>query len=331
MRIGCIGLGNIGRHLATNLLAAGFEVTVHDLHRDAAEPLLAAGATWAASPADVAAATDAVITCLPSVAAITAVVAGPGGLVHAMRAGSTWIDMSTNDLHELRRLAAVLAERGVHTLEAPVTGGAHNASSATITVLVGGDEAVYLAHRLVFDAVGGRVFYIGELGKAAIIKVITNMLAFIHIAATAEAYMLAARGGIDLRLAWEVIKASSGNSFIHETESTTILSGSYDIGFSLDLSCKDLGFAMQLGRDLDVPMDIAATVEQLNIRARAAYGGDAGSPMVARLLETACGVDLRAPGFPTTLDEYLATMPRAQRAADAAVARPPERSVEAGA
>jgi 3-hydroxyisobutyrate dehydrogenase len=144
--------------------------------------------------------------------------------------------------------------------------------------------------------------------------VITNMLAFIHIAATAEAYMLAARAGIDLRLAWEVIRASSGNSFIHETESTTILSGSYDIGFSLDLSCKDLGFAMQLGRELDVPLDIAATVEQLNIRARAAYGGSAGSPMVARLLETACGVDLRAPGFPADLDEYLATMPRAERA-----------------
>ena len=125
--------------------------------------------------------------------------------------------------------------------------------------------------------------------------------------------MLAARGGIDLRLAWEVIKASSGNSFINETERTTILSGSYDIGFSLDLSCKDLGFAMQLGRELDVPLDIAGTVEQLNIRARAAYGGSAGSPMVARLLETACGVELRAPGFPADLDEYLATMPRAER------------------
>ena len=313
MTIGCIGLGNIGRHLAANLLTAGFEVTVHDLDRGAGEALIAAGATWADSPAAVAAATDSVITCLPSVAAITEVVAGANGLIHGVHAGSTWIDMSTNDLHELRRLAALLAERGAATLEAPVTGGAHNASSATITVLVGGDEAVYLRHRDVFDAVGGRVFYLGELGKAAIIKVITNMLAFIHIAATAEAYMLAERGGIDLRTAWEVIKASSGNSFIHETESTTILSGSYDIGFSLDLSCKDLGFAMQLGRELDVPLDIAATVEQLNIRARAAYGGSAGSPMVARLLETACGVDLRAPGFPESLDEYLATMPRAER------------------
>jgi len=312
MRIGCVGIGNIGRHLAANLLAAGFDVTVHDLDRTAGRALEELGATWADSPAAVAATVDAVVSCLPSVKAITAVVEGPGGLLEGFAPGSTWIDMSTNDLHELQRLAARLAERSVHTLEAPVTGGAHNAESATITVLVGGDEAVYRRHADVFDAVGGRVFYMGELGKAAIIKVITNMLAFIHIAATAEAYMLAAKGGIDLRLAWEVIKASSGNSFIHETESTTILSGSYDIGFSLDLSCKDLGFATQLGREFDVPLDIAATVEQLNIRARAAYGGHAGSPMVARLLETACGTDLRAPGFPATLEEYLATMPRAE-------------------
>ena len=311
MRIGCVGIGNIGRHLAANLLAAGFDVTVYDLDRSACAALEAAGATWAASPAAVAASVDTVVTCLPSVKAITAVVTGESGLLEGFQPGATWIDMSTNDLHELQRLAGLLAERGVATLEAPVTGGAHNAESATITVLVGGDESVYHRHAAVFDAVGGRVFYMGELGKAAIIKVITNMLAFIHIAATAEAYMLAAKGGIDLRLAWEVIKASSGNSFIHETESTTILSGSYDIGFSLDLSCKDLGFAMQLGREFDVPLDIAATVEQLNIRARAAYGGGAGSPMVARLLETVCGTELRAPGFPATLEDYLATMPRA--------------------
>jgi len=313
MRIGCVGLGNIGRHLAANLVAAGFDVVVHDLHRAAGEPLEEAGATWADSPAAVASLCDAVVTCLPSVAAITTVVAGEKGLLDGFRPGSTWIDMSTNDRHELLRLAGLLAERGVHTLEAPVTGGAHNASSATITVLVGGDEEVYQRYSSVFAAVGGRVFYLGALGQAAVIKVITNMLAFVHIAATAEAYMLAARAGIDLRLAWEVIKASSGNSFIHETESTTIVSGSYDIGFSLDLSCKDLGFATQLGRELDVPLDIATTVEQLNIRARAAYGGTAGSPMVARLLEEACGLDLRAPGFPADLDEYLATMPRATR------------------
>jgi 3-hydroxyisobutyrate dehydrogenase len=128
--------------------------------------------------------------------------------------------------------------------------------------------------------------------------------------------MLAAKGGIDLRLAWEVIKASSGNSFIHETESTTILSGSYDIGFSLDLSCKDLGFATQLGREFDVPLQIATLVEQLNHSARDEFGGSAGSPMVAKLIEHACATELRAPGFPANLDEYLQTMPRAERLAN---------------
>jgi len=313
MNIGCIGIGNIGRHLAANLLAAGFAVTVHDLHRAAADDLIAAGARWADSPADVARQCDSVITCLPSVRAILAVVEGPGGLVEGMHPGSTWIDMSTNDRHELLRLAERLRAVGAETLEAPVTGGAHNASSATITVLVGGDEATYERHLPVFRAVGGRVFFLGELGQAAVIKVITNMLAFVHIAASAEAYMLATKAGIDMRLAWEVIKASSGNSFIHETESTTILSGSYDIGFSLDLSCKDLGFAMELGRSFGVPLDIASVVDQLNIRARSAYGGDAGSPMVAKLLEEACHTDLRAPGFPADLDEYLEAMPRATR------------------
>ena len=313
MKIGFVGIGNIGRHLATNLISAGFDVTVFDLDSSAVERLVKVGATGASSPSEVASVCDTVFTCLPSVKAITQVVTGADGLVHGFRAGSVWIDMSTNDLHELQRLAGVLAEKGVATLEAPVTGGAHNAESATITILVGGDEQIYRNHTSAFAAMGGRVFYIGELGKASIIKVITNMLAFIHIAATAEAYMLAAKGGIDLRLAWEVIKASSGNSFIHETESTTILSGSYDIGFSLDLSCKDLGFATQLGREFDVPLEIATLVEQINMRARDEYGGSAGSPMVAQLLETACGTELRAPGFPENLEEYLATMPRAER------------------
>jgi 3-hydroxyisobutyrate dehydrogenase len=146
---------------------------------------------------------------------------------------------------------------------------------------------------------------------ASSIKVVSNMLAFIHIAASAEAFMLCKRSGIDLRLAWEILRASSGDSFILGTESTTILSGSYDVGFSFDLCLKDLGVALALGRDLDVPLDVAGTVEQLFVRGRARYGGRAEYALVAKLLEEACGTDLRAPGFPETLEEYLETMPRA--------------------
>ena len=317
MRIGCIGLGHIGHHLAANLLAAAHVVTVHDLDRGAADELVAAGAAWAVSPAAVARVSDAVITCLPSVAAATEVVAGADGLLEGLAPGALWIEMGTNDPREIVRLAGLLAERGVDTLEAPVTGGVHNVSSGTITILVGGDEEVFRSHESVFRTLGGRVFFVGALGKASSIKVVSNTLAFIHIAASAEAFMLCKRSGVDLRLAWEILRASSGDSFILGTESTTILSGSYDVGFSFDLCLKDLGMALALGRDLDVPLDIAGTVEQLFVRGRARYGGATEYAQVAKLLEEACGTDLRAPGFPETLEEYLATMPRATPEVDA--------------
>jgi 3-hydroxyisobutyrate dehydrogenase len=142
----------------------------------------------------------------------------------------------------------------------------------------------------------------GQLGNAAIIKVITNMLAFIHLVAAGEALMLAKRGGLDLAQSFEAIKASSGNSFVHETESQVILNGSYNINFTMDLACKDLGFAMQLGRDLGVPLDLAGLTEQTFIRARSQYGGSAWSSQVVKLLEDALGTDLRAPGFPAVLE-----------------------------
>ena len=149
---------------------------------------------------------------------------------------------------------------------------------------------------------GNPVLYMGQLGNAAIIKVITNMLAFIHLVAAGEALMLAKRGGLDLAQSFEAIKASSGNSFVHETESQVILNGSYNINFTMDLACKDLGFAMQMGRDFGVPLDLAGLTEQTFIRARSQYGGSAWSSQVVKLLEDALGTDLRAPGFPAVLE-----------------------------
>jgi 3-hydroxyisobutyrate dehydrogenase len=262
----------------------------------------ALGATVAASPRAVAAASDAVVTCLPSPAAVTAVVAGPDGVLEGLRPGGTWIDCSTNDLHELRRLAELAAARRVETLEAPVTGGVHLAAAGEITVIVGGDEAVAADHRALFDAMGRSVYHVGPLGAASALKVITNLLAFVHLVADGEALMLARRAGLDLGQAWEVIRASSGTSFVHETEGQLILNGSYDIGFTLDLACKDLGFAHQLGDELGVPLELASLVEQTFIRARQEYGGAAWSPMVVKLLEDAVGTDLRAPGFPARIE-----------------------------
>lgn len=301
MRVGFIGLGNLGRHLAGSLLKAGFELTVSDLDKAAAAELLEQGASWADKPADIASGAETVFTCLPSPAAIDAVAAGPGGLLENMTPGSVWVDMSTNDPHETQRLAALGETRGIRVLEAPVTGGVHRAASGEIAVLVGGEEAIYRRLRPAFEAMGGEVIYMGPLGAAAVIKVITNMLAFINLVGLGEALMLAKRGGLDLGKAYQAIRASSGNSFVHETESQVILNGSYDIGFTMDLACKDLGFAKQLGEEFGVPLDLARLVDVTFQRAREAYGGQAWSSMVVRLLEDALGSELRAPGFPARL------------------------------
>jgi 3-hydroxyisobutyrate dehydrogenase len=299
--LGYVGLGNLGVHLAGSLVRAGHDVTVTDLHRDLATDLIAAGAQWADTAAEVAARADVVFTCLPSSAVIDAVVTGPTGLLAGARDGAIWIDNSTNDRHETLRLAAICAASGVRMLECPVTGGVHKAADGDITVLVAGDEALFEQHRQLLDAIGRPVLYMGPLGNAAIIKVITNMLAFIHLVAAGEALMLAKRGGLDLAASFEAIRNSSGNSFVHETESQVILNGSYNIGFTMDLALKDLGFAMQLGRELGVPLDLAGLVEQTFVRSKAQYGGDAWSSQVVKLLEDSVGIDLRADGFPETL------------------------------
>ena len=301
VRVGYVGLGNLGVHLASSLLRAGHTLTVTDLDRSRAADLEARGAAWAATAADVGAVSDVVLTCLPSPAAVRAVVTGPGGLFEGMRAGSTWIDNSTTDRDETAELAALASTLGIRMLEAPVTGGVHKAAAGEITVLVGGDEALYDEHRELLAAVGSPVLHMGPLGSAAVIKVITNMLAFIHLVAAGEALMLAKRGGLDLTKSFEAILNSSGNSFVHETESQVILNGSYNINFTMDLACKDLGFATDFGREFGVPLELAGLVEQTFIRARSQYGGGAWSSQVVKLLEDALGTDLRAPGFPAEL------------------------------
>jgi 3-hydroxyisobutyrate dehydrogenase len=299
MRLGFIGLGNLGGHLAVSLLRAGFPVTVHDRDRTLGDRLLAMGATWADSPAQVAAASDTVLTCLPSPAVSEAVLRQ---MLPSMRPGNTWVEMSTLGRDDILRLAAIVQAQGVHMLESPVTGGVHLAARGEITVLAGGDKAVFDAHRAALDAMGDRIFHIGPLGSAAVIKVITNMLAFIHLVADGEALMLAKRAGLDLKTAWEAISASSGTSFVHETEGQLILNGSYDIAFSMDLALKDLGFAIGFGQEFGVPLDLAGQVQQTFVKGRAAYGGHAQSTQIVKLLEDVLGTDLRAEGFPARLE-----------------------------
>ena len=299
MHYGYIGLGNLGGHIAACLLRAGFPVTVHDLNPALADRLVAMGATWAESAEALAAEVDHVVTCLPSPAVSEAVLRR---ILPVMRPGATWIENSTLGRDDIRRLGALAESAGMQVLECPVTGGVHLAARGEITVLAGGDKAVFDLHMPALRAIGNRHFHMGPLGSAAIIKVITNMLAFIHLKACAEALMLARRGGLDLGQSWHAIKESSGTSFVHETEGALILNGSYDIAFSVDLALKDLGFALDFGREFGVPLDLAAATEQTYVAARAAYGGEAQSPMIAKLLEDMLRTDLRAPGFPARLE-----------------------------
>ena len=298
MHYGYIGLGNLGANCAACLLRAGMDVTVTDLNKDAADAVLAQGGAWADTPVDVAASVDHVITCLPSPAVSEKVMTE---ILPRMRKGAHWIEMSTLGRDEVLALSQKAAGHDVRMMELPVTGGVHLAAQGNITMLAGGDKDMFDLHLPALQAMGDKVFHMGPLGSAAIIKVITNMLAFIHLKACGEALMLAKRGGLDLGQAWHAIQASSGNSFVHETEGALVLNGSYDVAFNIDLALKDLGFAMGFGREFEVPLDLAAVTQQTYVAARAAFGGEAQSPMIVKLLEDLLDTDLRADGFPARL------------------------------
>jgi 3-hydroxyisobutyrate dehydrogenase len=299
MKYGYIGLGNLGGHLAASLLRHGFDVTVNDIDKSLGERHVKAGGKWAETPKALAEQVDCVFTCLPSPAVSEKVLVQ---ILEGLKPGSTWIENSTLGRDEVQRLAKVAEGKGIHVMEAPVTGGVHLAARGEITVLVGGDEELFELHRPALQSIGKQIFHMGPLGSAAIIKVITNMLAFIHLVADGEALMLAKRGGLDLAQSWAAIKASSGTSFVHETEGQLILNGSYDIAFSMDLALKDLGFAMNFGREFGVPLDLATLTKDTFLKGRDAYGGAAQSTQIVKLLEDKLDTTLRAPGFPARLE-----------------------------
>jgi 3-hydroxyisobutyrate dehydrogenase len=299
MKYGYVGLGNLGGHLAASLIRKGFDVTVYDLDKSLSERHVKAGAKWAATPKELAEQVDHVFTCLPSPVVSEKVLIQ---LLQGMKPGSTWIENSTNGRDEIIRLSEMAKAKEIRTLEAPVTGGVHLAARGEITVLAAGDKDLFDQHHKALEAIGNKIFHMGPIGSAAVIKVITNMLAFIHLVADAEALMLAKRGGLDLAQAWQAITASSGTSFVHETEGQLILNGSYDIAFTMDLALKDLGFAMNFGREFGVPLDLASLTNQTFMKGKAAYGGAAQSTQIAKLLEDNLGTDLRADGFPSRLE-----------------------------
>ena len=301
MKIGFIGLGNVGGKLAGSLLRNGFELTVRDLDRAAAEPFLAEGAAWADSPRAMAEAVDLVITCLPSPAASAAVMEAGDGILAGLSAGKIWAEMSTTDEAEVKRLGALVAAKGAEPIDCPVSGGCHRAATGNISIFAGAERATFEKVLPALTAMGRRILHTGPLGSASVLKVVTNYLASVHLAALGEALMTAKMAGMDLNTAYEAIRISSGNSFVHETESQVILNGSRDINFTMDLVVKDMSLFDELAQRNGVPLEISPLVLGIFEDGQDRYGARAWSPGIVRRLEEACGAELLAPGFPAEM------------------------------
>ena len=301
MRIGFIGLGNLGANLAGSLLRNGVPLSVLDLDRSRMEAFAARGAAPASSPAALAEAADAIITCLPSPAASAAVMEGPDGMLPLLGSGKLWLEMSTTDAAEIRRLGERVAAIGAQTVECPVSGGCHRAATGNIAILVGGPREAFDFAFPALAAMGRQILHTGELGSASVLKVITNYLASTHLVALGEALTTAKQSGLDLATAFEAIRISSGNSFVHETESQVILNGSYDISFTMDLVIKDLSLFEAVAGRAGVPLEVSPRVLEIFRDGQERYGPRAWSSMIVKRLEDACGTDLRASGFPAQL------------------------------
>jgi 3-hydroxyisobutyrate dehydrogenase len=301
MIIGFIGLGNLGSKLATTLLRNGSELIVNDVNEATAKPLLDGGARWASTPKELALRSDLVITCLPSPLISAQVLEQRDGVLEGLWAGKLWLEMSTTEESEVRRLGERVMRTGAKALDAPVSGGCHRAATGNVSIFVGGERAAFELALPALRIMGRRIIHIGPLGSASVLKVITNYLAFVHLAALTEAWTVASKAGMDPRTTYEAIKASSGNSFVHETESQVILNGSYDINFTVDLVLKDIGLFLDLARRHDVPTEVAETVTGMFRDAQSRYGPRALSPRIIQRLEDDCGVQARAPGFPPQL------------------------------
>jgi len=300
-RIGFIGLGNVGSQLAGNLQRHGLDLTVRDLDPTRVAPFLARGARAAASARELAARVDVVITCLPSPAACLEVMEAPDGVLAGLAPGKLWLEMSTTDYAEVRRLAAQVEERGATALDCPVSGGCHRAATGNISIFAGGTRAAFERALPLLAILGQRILHTGPVGSASQLKVLTNYLCTVHLAALAEALTVARVAGLDLNSAYEAIRISSGNSFVHETESQVILNGSRDINFTMDLVVKDVGLFDALARELRVPLELSPLVLAIFRDGVRRYGARELSPNIIRRLEDACGVRVLAPGFPAQI------------------------------
>ncbi len=303
MKIGFIGLGNVGGKLAGSLLRNKFDLTVRDLDQNLTKPFIDLGAKIANSAKELAEQVDLIITCLPSPQICAEVMEGEDGILNGLSENKIWLEMSTTDESEVKRIGKKVIDKKAIPLDGPVSGGCHRAATGNIAIFVGGERSAFEKILPALTAMGRKVLHTGELGTASILKVITNYLASVHLVALGEAWTVAKKSNLDLSKTYKGIIVSSGNSFVHETESQVILNGSYNINFTMDLVLKDTGLFDNLAKKLNASLEISPKVVEIFKDGQRKYGSRAWSSMIVKRMEDLNKVDFRASGFPNELSD----------------------------
>ena len=301
MKIGFIGLGNVGGKLAGSLLRNNFDVTVRDIDEGLANSFKKLGAKISKSPKELAEQSDLIITSLPSPEVSAEVMESEDGVLNGLSENKIWLEMSTTDENEVKRLGNKVISKKAIPLDCPVSGGCHRAATGNIAIFVGGERKAFEKILPALTVMGRKVLHTGELGSASILKVITNYLASVHLVALGEAWTVAKKSNLDLTKTFKGIAVSSGNSFVHETESQVILNGSYNINFTMDLVLKDTGLFDNLAKKLNAPLEISPKIVEIFKDGQKKYGSRAWSSMIVKRMEDLNKIDFRAEGFPDEL------------------------------
>ena len=301
MKVGFIGLGNVGGKLAGSLLRNKFDLTVRDLDENLTKPFLEQGAKIANTAKELAEKVDLIITCLPSPEICSEVMEGSDGILNGLSENKIWLEMSTTDEAEVKRLGQKVIEKKAIPLDGPVSGGCHRAATGNIAIFVGGEREAFNKILPALAVMGRKILHTGELGSASVLKVITNYLASVHLVALGEAWTVAKKSNLDLTKAYKGIAVSSGNSFVHETESQVILNGSYNINFTMDLVLKDTGLFDELAKKLNASLEISPKIVDIFKDGQKKYGSRAWSSMIVKRMEDINQINFRAEGFPEEL------------------------------
>ncbi len=298
LKVGFIGLGNVGGKLAGSLLRNGIDLTVRDLDSQIVQPFIDAGAKWADTPCEMAENVDVLITCLPNPTASAMVMEADDGALAGIGPGKIWAEMSTTDKDEVLRLGEKVKTVGGEPVDCPVSGGCHRAATGNIAIFAGCERPTFEKMLPLLTTMGRRILHTGELGSASVLKVVTNYLATANLLSLCEALVTSKLTGMDLNTTYEAIRISSGNSFVHETESQVILNGSRDISFTMDLVCKDIGLFSDVAERCGLKLELASLLRQIFEEGQDRYGPRELSPNIIKRLEEVAGVEVLAPGFP---------------------------------